>query len=599
MRLSSTIGRLALLAVATASVWGCSSDEAPSGESFSAPAGLLQYVADDSPYVFAMLEPLPDDVADKLEPQLDLTLKTYQAVLREVVREATDEANAEADSGDNSDDRTSDNAGDDATGNAGDDERMAAVLDELAGLLSLEGIREAGLGRESTFVVYGAGLLPVLRARLTDVDAFEAALTRIESRAGASMSVDVIDGQSYRYAGNDDGRIVVALIENDLVISAFPSGLSDDGLRSILGLTLPAQSMAASGRLQTIATDNGFRGYGAGFIDFERLAAVFLDAPSGINSEILALMEYGGDELSPVCKSEIRDMAGVAPRLLAGYTEISTGRITSNTILELRDDIAAGFATFSAPVPGLGQDHGGLVSFGMSIDLLAAREFYAARLDALEASPYECELFAELQAGMEQGRAMLSQPVPPLVYGFKGFLTVIEDIRGFDLSTQQPPTAIDMRFLLATDNAPGLLAMGSMFSPELAAMNLQPDGEPVRLDVPQLQGQVDAAYLAMTNDAIALSVGEGQETGLGAMMSAQVGDPLPFMSMHMDASRYYAMIGDVVAANSSNDSPSSAEMNAAIRDIMQGFSRLVGRLSIAVHFTDRGIEFPTEVELSE
>ncbi|MEX0707202.1 MAG: hypothetical protein WD078_04510 [Woeseia sp.] len=579
MRLSLNIGKLGLLALLAASLWGCGKDDAPSAESFSAPNSLLQYVADDSPYVFAMVEPLPDDVADKLEPQLDLTLKTYQTVVRQAVREAAEEEKNGEDSA--------------------DAERMADVLDELAGLLSLEGIREAGLGRESTFVVYGAGLLPVLRARLTDAEAFEEALKRIEGRAGTPMSVGVIDEQPYRYAGNADGRIIIAMIDNDLVVSAFPAGLSDDGLRSLLGLTLPAESMAASGRLQTIATDNGFTAYGAGFMDFERLAAVFLDAPSGINSEILEALEYGDNELSPVCKSEIRSMAGIAPRLLAGYTEISTGRITSNTILELRDDIAAGFSGFSAPVPGLGQDHGGLLSFGMSIDLLAAREFYAARLDALQASPYECELFAEMQAGLEQGQVMLNQPLPPIVYGFKGFLAVIEDIRGFDVSTKQPPTAVDLRFLLATDNAPGLLAMGSMFSPELAAMNLQPDSKPVRLDVPQLQGQVDTAYLALSNNAVALSVGEGQEAGLGAMMAAKAGDPQPFMSMHMDASRYYAMIGDVVAASGSDDSPSSAEMNMAINDIMQGFSELIDRLSIAVLFTDRGIEFPTEVALSD
>lgn len=159
LNIGLNIGKLGLLAMLTASLWGCGKDDAPSAESFSAPGGLLQYVADDSPYVFAMLEALPDDVADKLEPQLDLTLKTYQSVIRQAVREAAEEAKDGEDSA--------------------EAERMADVLDELAGLLSLEGIREAGLGRESTFVVYGAGLLPVLRARLTDAEAFEAALKRM------------------------------------------------------------------------------------------------------------------------------------------------------------------------------------------------------------------------------------------------------------------------------------------------------------------------------------------------------------------------------------------------------------------------------------
>ena len=44
-----------------------------SDETTSAPAmnpGLLRYVPADTPYVFAMLDPLPDEVADKLEPKM-------------------------------------------------------------------------------------------------------------------------------------------------------------------------------------------------------------------------------------------------------------------------------------------------------------------------------------------------------------------------------------------------------------------------------------------------------------------------------------------------------------------------------------------------
>ena len=116
------------------------------------------------------------------------------------------------------------------------------------------------------------------------------------------------------------------------------------------------------------------------------------------------------------------------PRIVGGYNDLSTEQIASTAIFELRDDIAGELTKLSAPVPGLGKDHGGLMSFGLGLDLLAARKFYEARLDALDANPYECELFAELQAGVAGGRAALQAPLPPIVYGIKGFLAVSSDM---------------------------------------------------------------------------------------------------------------------------------------------------------------------------
>ena len=45
------------------------------------PTSLLQYVSDDSPYLFANPEPLPDDVLDILEPGIDSVLRAYSKVI--------------------------------------------------------------------------------------------------------------------------------------------------------------------------------------------------------------------------------------------------------------------------------------------------------------------------------------------------------------------------------------------------------------------------------------------------------------------------------------------------------------------------------------
>ena len=554
-----------------------------SDETASAPAldpGLLKYVPADTPYIFGMLDPLPDEVADKLEPKIDAILTSYRVVLQTIV-----EISAEKYS--------------DSQGGDGLPDEAADALEELAGLLSIEGFRSAGIERDSTMVLYGVGLLPVMRMTLSDGALLDAAITRIEAKAKGSMSVATIDGQSYRYAGDEEARLIIAVIDNEFVLSIVPTNLTDELLKSVLGLTLPSSSIAESGELQKIIDDNGYLSHSVGLVNMERIVATFINDQSGVNQEALALMDYDVSELDDVCKSEIREMSGIAPRIVTGYTEMSVDRFVSNTIFELRSDIAAGLATLPAPVPGLGSEQGGLFSFGMSIDLLAAREFYESRLDSMEAGPYECELFADLQKSVEQGREALNQPIPPIVYGFKGFLAVVEDIKGMDLANKQPPTSADLRILVTTDNAAGLLAMGAMFSPEIAGLDIQPDGEPVKFESQQLAGVADAAYVAMTDNALAVSIGQDNEARLADMLFAAIVEPHPFMSMEMDTARYYEFIAKAMDIDDDEEDPTPPELKAAIGDILDVVGDMFSRMSFQVEFTERGVEFPTNIVLSE
>ena len=549
-------------------------DEAPSnGE------GILSYVPADTPYVFAATKPLPDEVREKFAPHVEAIVKSYSSLMQASLKQEP---------------------GDDEETHLDDESRIrvSAMLEQVAGMVTAEGIPEAGIDRDSTMAVYGVGLLPVLRVTLSDGDRFEATMAKLESDAGEKMSVASIDGHSYRYAGDDEGRVIIAEIDQQLVVSLVPTGLSEEQLKSVLGIDLPAESIAETGALAELADQYGFQSYGFGMIDVLRVAATFLDDQTGVNRELLTMMDYDASSLSDVCKTEIRALAGIAPRVVAGYTDITEHHIRSMTAVELRSDIATGLQTLTAPVPGLGAEQGGLMSFGLSLNLLAARDFYSGRLDAIEADPYECELFADVQEGVARGREILNQPIPPIVYGFRGFLAVIDDIKGMDLAKQQPPTAIDMRVLLATDNADGLLAMGAMFSPEIASLELKPDSKPVKLTLPAIASSMaEAAYVAMSESALALSFGTGSESALEAMLGADPNDPSPFISTDMDAARYYGFVGDAMTLGDNDEQ--SAEVIQAQSEVMKTFQKMFSRISFDVLFTERGVEMPSAMELAD
>jgi len=563
------------------SLAGCSSKDDEKGKvDLSAAGDILQYVPADSPYVLASIAPLPDDVMDKLEPNIDRMLLSYETLLQELFAMASEEALKEG--GDNE-----------------DLEKAGAVVDELSTLMSLEGLRGAGFDRESLAVVYGNGLLPVLRLEVTDGHLFEEALMRLESSAGEEMDVLKLAGNAVRYIDADEIRVLVAVLDKQVAIAMAPVGFTNGQLEVLLGFSMPAESIIESGKLQAIADKYSFNDYMLGYFDLEAVAKTVTGDARGLDADIF---EAFGDaeELSDVCRNEIRSMAGIAPRVVMGYTDISTERFDSQAILELRSDIAEGLTGVSAEVPGLGGDMGGLFSFGMSLDLRELREFVEVQLDAIEKDPFECEDFADIQAGAAQARVSLAQPVMPMIYDFRGFSAIIENVEGLDMATQSPPTSIDGRFLMAMDNAPAFVALGTMFSPELAGMNLQPDSTPVLLDIPQAQMLGGDAYAALSEDALALSIGDGAEARLGTMLAADASDEGIFLNFSMDAERYYTFMGEAMAeAKHDDENPMTPAFQEAMQDIMLAIAAMYDRMSVDMRFTEDGIVMENRISLGD
>lgn len=570
------------MVMAALSLSACSKDSEEPDRStvLTSSDGILKFVPADTPYVLAMPTALPDDVLDKLEPQTDVMLQMYPALIEGILASviATKEA-----------------AGQDT----GDLEDAIPFVAELGSLLSLEGLRAAGIDRDSRFAMYGVGVLPVVRITLSDGKLLEAAVAKLEESAAKKMSVATIENYEYRYAGNEQGRVIVAIIDNELVITAVPTELPEAQLKAVLGLSLPEDNIAEAMSLKIVADQYGFKDFLVGFLNIQQFASVFLDDQSGVNADLLSMLEYENTQMSDACKADFRSIAGVMPRIVVGYTDISTEQMSSKAVFELREDLAAGVSTMTGAVPGLGTEQGGIFTLGMSTDLSAAREFYSGRLDAIEAVPYECEDFSDFQAGIAAGREILNQPVPPLVYGFNGFLAVIEDIEGLDLVNEIPPTSIDMRLLVSMDNVEGLLAMGAMFSPELAALSLEPDGEPVKIDMGQIAAMGQTVHVAMTDDAIAVSVGEGTEERLGDMLTASLNDPSPFMTFEMDAARYYSFLSDAMMSGRGGQLESMPELQEATQEMMDAVAKSISRMSMSVEFTGNGIEINSTVHLAQ
>ncbi len=569
---------LLLLAICAMSVAGCgkSAEEKEPATPLTDTSGLLRYVPADTPYVFGTLAPPPDAFVDKIEPKLDRLLAAYSELLGVAVNEAQAQ-----------------DGGEDA-----EVQQLDAVVTELQKLMSVEGLADAGVTRESTMVLYGHGLLPVMRVTLSDATLFDDAMTRIEVSADQQLPVAEVDGTPYRYVEDDKVRVIIATVGDELVLTVAPASLDDAALARLLGLKLPARNIAQTGKLLDIAKEYGYLHEYMGMVDTVRVVDTFIEEPKGIDAVLLEMAGYDAGTLSDVCKTEFRALAAIAPRIVTGYEEVSAEKLRTNAVIELRDDIASEFGAFVSPVPGLGTVYEGLFTFGMSLDIEAIRSFFDKRVAALQEAPWKCEHLIDAQEQLFAAREQaLAQPVPPLLYDFRGFLAVVNELEGLDIGKKQPPESIDASFLLAIDNAQGLLAMGQAMLPQLAEMSIEPDGKAHRFELPETGAEAETAWVALSESAIALSVSKDAETVLPALLKADAGTPPPFMSVGVDGARYYTLVGDAMRA--SDDEEMSEEMREALSDVLAAAADFYERLQFDVRFTARGIEIDSEANLAD
>ena len=86
---------------------------------------------------------------------------------------------------------------------------------------------------------------------------------------------------------------------------------------------------------------------------------------------------------------------------------------------------------------------------------------------------------------------------------------------------------------------------------------------------------------------------------------ASAGDPPPFLSMNMDAARYYDLIADAMIVDNDDEqdkidpSEMTPEFKNKIGDVIKELGKLMNRISVDIHLTEKGIEIPTTVTLAE
>ena len=538
------------------------------------PDGLLQHVPADTPYAFVTSKLLPEDLRDRLGNYYAAQLASQRPAMESMRQQI----------------ESSEQAAEFTAGAAQLFNVLDAFFAELEGRDNAEDLRELGIEPVTRSVFYGIGLLPAMRVEIADAVKLRAMLDRVERRAGVSAGRAVHAGQDYRRIDLGGADAVLAVSDQYLIAGLLADELFERDLPLLLGSADPQRSLADSGDIQQLIERHAFTGYGEGFIKLDELIAALLGEGASRNREVMQALGIQALPISEGCMQMTRQLVAGMPRLVMGIKSADSDRLAARGIWQSRPGVSAYLQKLAAPVPGVGATYDGLLAFGMGLDLPQLRNAIEALLRQVGKLGADCEWVDPdmLQAVMPQ----LNLALGPMTAGIKGFNLQIDDLN-IDPDTLEP---VDVRagLLAAVDDPRGMFALGAMFNPALASLEVPQDGSFVEL--PRELGvdtKAPPLKVAIRDHALLLLAGKASADLASRLSNAVAVTPSPLFAVDYGVYRLVERFGGIMEQAAGRlETQGEADMAADLREQLNNFrsqADLFERLRVSVYAGEQGL----------
>ncbi len=418
---------------------------------------ILASVPADAPYVFAFLDPLAPSIRARLAAQSGDEVK---AALKKA-----------------------------ATGEGRGALVAAALYAELDSVEPAHWMDALGFSNESRFVLYGMSLWPVLRVETKDPARVREMLARIV-KAGAPDLQPATTAHATLYTLKQDSfAFVFGVVDRELVASVMPTIVLDRMMPSLTGAEKPVKSLRDAPVLPSLIAKHRYLPSMVGYLD--SLAV------------LEAVYRTVGDKLPPACHDDLARMAAVMPRFVVGYRRLDDRGFIATMGVELPRDVIDGLAKLHTPMPALDLAHQPLFALSASVNIDAMFGWMRDITGKLRSRPFRCDAFDKLNHAIDDLGSKLDEPLPPMMHGLRGFELVIDD------ATVMPPGGSG-HLLVAGDHIADLVHQMLAKVPQLAALQIPPDGAPVELPMAQLgvPASFKSAHVALRPTRAALAIGD-------------------------------------------------------------------------------------------
>ena len=540
---------------------------------------IFDFVPADTPYLFGNLDMIPDETLDffltKMQPLLDQAQgaisKSLENAKAEPAAGETEEAAA--------DEENSDYA-------AFEGHKLVySWLQELDGKLNRDGIEELGFKIPAHQIVYGIGPFPVMRLEIGDGEAMRNMVRRVMERAEMSLQDQQFGDQNYWQVAMDKINLLVSVQDYELAFALVPPGLNDAVLPNLLGSEQPADALDAVAALTQLNSENAYLPYGSGYLDVARFVQIMTDDPTPAASAFRSLAELDFSTMEPECRAEFNGFAQILTRLKTGYTELDTSSMAMAFSANLESQLASDLAGLTAANSVFSSDPGGAISMAFGINIPKVREWLLAKAEQHVAAPYKCSSLADLNQQWQTMQTQLNRPLPPFVGNLTGIRLRLDDL---DMQGTMPSSGKGL-VALTTSNPEMLIGMAQMFLPNLASLELEPNGEPQPLPLDGMPVPVDQAFIAMNKDSIGIAMGEDMAGELGNFIENTGGSDGAVLAFGYDFAFYFDKIKSMMPDLSNIEGVNQEEL-AMHQELMTLYGDFLDRQFSVIRLTDKGIE---------
>ena len=562
---------LVLITCATLLVTACNKDSDETVAAVSENTNpLLAHVPTDTAYVFANIETAPQDI-------IDTYVTRFQPVM-DVMSDQIRQFQTDYQTGELQDSPLA--------------QLAMAVLDELGGSLSVEGLNNIGISLQAHHAIYATGVFPVIRLGLDDEQRLRDAIARIETKMGTALPLKDLNGTSYWRIAEDQMPvgIYMAILEGQFALSVFPVSAEDGMLAAFLGQEMPSQSMASSNALSIMNNKKAYSPYGSGYLDIQKISSEFLDPESStrtlLGPELNAKMTY----LDDVCVAEIKSMIAKAPRMTSGVTRLTDNELAMRYDLEIENTLANGLAALVSNTPPADTgDH--LVSASLALNIGKLRNFLLEKATEIYTSPYQCATLQNLNVQAEQLMNQLNIPMPPMINNLMGLRVRMDD---FDPAIDI--TQADGLLALHVDKPEMFVGMASMMVPGFEELDLANQSEPVKIPAQMLHMQGVDVYALLGKTSIGASIGEQYVNDLEGFMGAKTQDDGTFFSISHDMAKQMEIQEALTAKyqlDVTDNNTAATEYSEAMKKV---YADMLGQSRLEMRFTTDGLQIDNNIK---
>jgi uncharacterized protein (DUF1810 family) len=506
---------------------------------------ILAQVPADTPYLFASLEPLSENLRQRIYAQFNRELVTLieraQHISAEQVLEHTKDRSLEP------------------WIRAG-----LAIARELDAKDAVHWDRQLGFDARAQIALYGLSVWPVLRIEVADPVRLRGVIQRAMTASGTSLPQATLEGRSYWITRAGVLTVIAAVLEHEAVVAMVPTPAVATALPLVLGTQAPAQRLVSTATIPELLARHHFDSHFAGYIDLQRVLDIFAGRrPTALDAPLHAMTGPFPAE----CTADLDRLVGLAPRVAMGYQRIDEVGFAGAAIFESAPPVTSALERLRAAAPEVATSapEQAMFALGAAFNFDEAVALLRGVTAEIHQHPFSCPWLTDVNPEAASLATKLTRPVPPALSKLRGGSLVVDRV-------QIMPPSIDGHVMVSGGSVGDLFTYASILAPALAGVPVKRDGVPIELSAQQLGiPMMSRLHVAMTADRLVLAAGDDSARHASDALAVPVPRSSPLFTMAIDGPRLQQLLRSISATDPNLGSVGKVQMSLDVKDDGVGF----------------------------